>query len=153
MVPQPIYRFIDSSRNVIEYDFDPSLRSENGDGPISLERKSRRATHSDLSSLLYPEPKAGDELFRYIAQDGAEVSYQYDPGSTNGKDYVVVVVRTPENWRKMMRREENLAYKGVGDWTPPVPVQASAGMGMPTAAGKGEKMPSGNRRDSAINVD
>lgn len=54
-----------------------------------------------------PEPKAGTELLRYRARDGAHVSYQYDPAAQNGKQYVVAIHREPANWSNL--REEDLS--------------------------------------------
>jgi len=53
------------------------------------------------------EPKPGTEFFCYMARDGAEVRYQFDPTARNGKSYVTAIHRPPENWQTL--REEDLA--------------------------------------------
>lgn len=111
MTPIPIAQFADSSsQNIISYNFDPDLRDEDGQGPVCLERISRPIDPNDVLTTLYPEPKTGEEFFRYTAEDGGDVRYQYDLGSRNGKDYVVAIHRTPENWKRLM--DENLGVKG-----------------------------------------
>jgi hypothetical protein len=129
MAPTTIYSFIDPFQNIITYNFDPELRDEDGDGAVTLERISRKAEPQDQSIPLHPEPEAGEEFYRYTAEDGGDVRYQYDPGSRNGKDYVVAIHRTPENWGRLLK--EDLSVRGVkrkasgkgknsrGDWTMP----------------------------------
>jgi hypothetical protein len=112
MEPARIYRFIDPDQNIITYNFDPSLRDEDGEGVVTLERLSRKAEPEDEDDVFFAEPKPGQEFYRYEAEDGGDVRYQYDPGSRNGKDYVVAIHRTPENWRRLV--VENLQVKGWG---------------------------------------
>jgi hypothetical protein len=139
-----VYQFADADQNIITYNFDPELRDENGDGPVALERISRKAEPQDASILLYPEPKMGDEFYWYRAEAGGDVRYQYDPGSRNGKDYVVAIHRTPENWKRLV--EENFGVKGMK--------QRSTGAGKREHVDENMKSetPEEKRRDSGIHV-
>jgi hypothetical protein len=110
MAPIEVFRYADpTSGNIIIYDFDPEIRDEEGRGVVSL-AKSSHTPDSIAESPLSPAPKQGQEFYSYEAEDGADVRYQYDEGSRNGKDYVVAVHRVPENWTRLV--EENLGVKG-----------------------------------------
>lgn len=110
MAPIEVFRYADpTSGNIIIYDFDPEIREEEGRGVVSL-AKSSHTPDSIADAPLSPAPKQGQEFYSYEAEDGADVRYQYDEGSRNGKNYVVAVHRVPENWARLV--EENLGVKG-----------------------------------------
>lgn len=145
----PICTFILPSKDIITYSFDPSLRDEDGDGIVTLERISRPAEPADIKKILPAEPRPGHEFFGYPAEDGGEVRYQYDPGSRNGKDYVAAVHREPNNWMRL-KREKLGVKKG---WLETQPFAMAAQNAAQTASdqqtmGKEEKRQA--RRDSAF---
>lgn len=104
-----IYAFNDRHNNTIRYLFNPSKRLNNSEyGPALLDQviETFDPELDTLPPRQIPEPKAGTELFRYRARDGADVRYQFDPTAQNGKQYVVAIHRPPENWGTL--REEDL---------------------------------------------
>lgn len=104
-----VFSFHDSHNNTIRYLFNPSKRLNNSDdGPALLDHVTETFDPEldTLPATRIPEPKAGSELFRYRARDGAEVRYQFDPTAQNGKQYVVAIHREPSNWSTL--REEDL---------------------------------------------
>ncbi|PVH94269.1 hypothetical protein DM02DRAFT_633865 [Periconia macrospinosa] len=106
-----IYTYTDSHHNTISYLFNPSKRESDGSGPVVLERVTL-PYQEDPSSPPPPaanEPKPGTILLRYIARDGGDVRYIYDPTASNGKQYVVAIHREPGNWQRL--REEDLGVR------------------------------------------
>lgn len=104
-----VYTFHDPHNNTIRYLFNPSKRLNNSEhGPALLDQliETFDPELDSLPSIRLPEPKAGSELFRYRARDGADVRYQFDPTAQNGKQYVVAIHREPSNWSTV--REEDL---------------------------------------------
>jgi hypothetical protein len=112
-----VFRFHDSSNNTIKYLFSPSKRVEEGEGyygPAMLDQviQTFDPELDTLPQFSLPEPKPGTEMFRYMAKDGADVRFQYDPTARNGKSYVVAIHRDPENWQKVrLGGEEDLSVE------------------------------------------
>jgi hypothetical protein len=112
-----VFRFHDSSNNTIKYLFNPSKRVEESEGyygPAMLDQviQTFDPELDTLSQFSLPEPKPGTEMFRYMAKDGADVRFQYDPTARNGKSYVVAIHRDPENWQKVrLGGEEDLSVE------------------------------------------
>ncbi|KAF2442587.1 hypothetical protein P171DRAFT_434060 [Karstenula rhodostoma CBS 690.94] len=105
-----VFSFHDANNNTIKYLFNPSKRLNNSDeGPALLDQVIEtfdpELDTAPSSPIL--EPKAGTEMFKYRARDGADVRYQYDLTAQNGKQYVVAIHREPMNWQSL--REEDLA--------------------------------------------
>ena len=110
MAPIEACRFRDTKSNtLVRYTFDADARDQDDRGPVSLNRELEPITNISANvQSLAPEPRHGAIIYQYTAKDGGEVRYQYDPGSRNGKDYVVGIYRTPENWQSL--REEDLSF-------------------------------------------
>lgn len=111
-----VFSFHDSHNNTIRYLFNPSKRLNNSDdGPALLDHVTETFDPEldILPATRIPEPKAGSELFRYRARDGADVRYQFDPTAQNGKQYVVAIHREPSNWSTL--REEDLTVDNEED--------------------------------------
>lgn len=105
-----VYTFHDLHHNTIRYLFNPAKRLNNrDDGPALLDQviETFDPELDTVPSTVVPEPKAGTEIFRYRARDGADVRYQFDPTAQNGKQYVVAIHREPRNWETL--REEDLS--------------------------------------------
>ena len=107
-----VYTFHDTHNNTIRYLFNPTKRLNNrDDGPALLDQviETFDPELDTVPSTSIPEPKAGTEIFRYQARDGADVRYQFDPTAQNGKQYVVAIHREPRNWETL--REEDLSVE------------------------------------------
>ncbi|KAF2649652.1 hypothetical protein K491DRAFT_697936 [Lophiostoma macrostomum CBS 122681] len=115
MTALEVFRFHDSSNNTIKYFFNPSKRVDEGEGyygPAILDQfiQTFDPELDTLPIISLPEPKPGTEVFRYMAKDGADVRFQYDPTARNGKSYVVAIHRDPENWQRVkLGGEEDLS--------------------------------------------
>ncbi|CAI6337190.1 unnamed protein product [Periconia digitata] len=115
MASYTAYTFTTPSKNTIKYLFNPSKREAEGEGPVVLDQLIETYdsdSDSDIPTSPTPseEPKPGTVLLRYVARDGGDVRYIYDPTARNGKQYVVAIHREPENWQRL--KEEDL---GVAD--------------------------------------
>lgn len=105
-----VFSFHDANKNTIKYLLNPSKRLNNRDeGPALLDQviETFDPELDTTPAFLVSEPKAGTEICRYTARDGADVRYQFDPTAQNGKQYVVAIHREPMNWQSL--REEDLA--------------------------------------------
>ena len=104
-----VYQFHDSRNNTIKYLFNPNKRDNDGEGPVILDQLIETFDDEKISSTTISEPKPGTILFQYMARDGGDVRYLFDPTARNGRQYVVAIHRPPENWKTM--REEDLAVE------------------------------------------
>lgn len=141
-----VFSFHDANNNTIKYFFNPSKRLDNKDeGPARLDQVIEtfdpELDTAPVSPI--PEPKAGTEMLRYRARDGADVRYQFDPTAQNGKQYVVAIHREPMNWQSLS--EEDLAVDNEQE------LRGAFEERVYTNALK--KTPSPERRDSAMDVD